>query len=30
MKDYSESGSGANGDELDQAIEDLMQAEQKG
>ena len=30
MGDYSESGSGANGDELDQAIEDLMQTEQKG
>ena len=30
MEDESESGSEANGDELEQAIEDLMSAEQKG
>ena len=29
-EDYSESESGANGDKLEQAIEDLMQAEQNG
>ena len=30
MRDYSKLGSGANCDELGQAIEELMQAEQKG
>ena len=30
MRDDSKSGSGLNGDELDQAINDLMQARQKG
>ena len=29
MGDYSELGSGANGHNLDQAIEDFMQSEQK-